>query len=155
MIKHILCTGLISIGIACTTDTFAFDSSSEECSQEALVTNFPPTLLQETLQQFNIPQDQWAAIRQELSAKDKAFVKNLEEKASRMEQNPFLDPQERQAAVKLFRDTLYESFSEVMKAHGITDETLVHAMLDDIQQKKAKAFARCFKTHALTPSGEK
>jgi hypothetical protein len=67
----------------------------------------------------------------------------VEEKASKMDPNPLKDPSQRQAAVKLFRDTLFEVFSGVLNEHGVTDEQKVRAMLDDIQHQKAVRFAQC------------
>jgi hypothetical protein len=124
------------------------DETSDYCSQEALIANFPPTILQETLVQFQIPPEKWEVIRKELIDKDRDFVKELESRASKMSQNPLQDAQQRQTAIKLFRETLYDSFAEVMKAHGIDDAEKIQQMLDDIQMRKARAFGRCFKAQA-------
>lgn len=117
--------------------------SEDECSQEILLSYFPGVFVAETLNRFNIPKDQVDAIKRELLARDKEIIKQVEAKASKMSPNPLKDPEQRQVAVKLFRETLFENFSVVMKAHGVKDDKQIQAMLDDIQQQKAKRFARC------------
>lgn len=118
-------------------------ATSEECSQEALMANFPPDIVLETLDHFDVPKDQREAIKTELIQQDKDFIERLETKASKMHPNPFQDPQQRQTAVKIFREMLYDSFAGVMKSHGVTDEKNIQSMLDNIQQEKAKQFAKC------------
>lgn len=128
---------------AATSAVSAAAPQDEECSQEILLSYFPASFVGDTLTRFNVPKDQWDAITKELSVKDKDIIKQVEAKAGKMTPNPLKDPQQRQAAVKLFRDTLLENFSAVMKAHGVTDDKQIQSMLDDIQQQKAKRFARC------------
>ena len=118
-------------------------ATTEDCSRDLLMAYFPKPFVNATLEHFNVPKDQWDEINKKLAEKDKEIVKNVEEKASKMTPNPLTDPQQRQAAVKLFRETLLDSFSSVMKAHGVKDEKQIQAMLDDIQQQKAKRFAQC------------
>jgi hypothetical protein len=124
----------------------------DECSKELLLAYFPEPFLNETLKKFNVPQEKWATIAKALSENDKKVIANVEEKASKMNPNPLKDPQRRHEAVKIFRETLFETFAGVMKDNGITDETQIHAMLDDVQQQKAKRFAQCMeRQRAQTP----
>lgn len=118
-------------------------ATNDECSQEILLSYFPGVFVSETLTKFNIPKDQWDKIKQELLGRDKEIIKQVEAKASKMNPNPLKDPEQRQAAIKLFRETLFDNFSSVMKAHGVKDDKQIQAMLDDIQQQKAKRFAHC------------
>lgn len=121
----------------------ASNPAADDCSRELLMAYFPKPFVEDTLGRFNVPKDQWDAINKELAVKDKDIVKTVEAKASKMTPNPLTDPQQRQAAVKLFRETLLDSFSSVMKAHGVKDDKQIQAMLDDVQQQKAKRFAKC------------
>lgn len=118
-------------------------SDSEECAQEILLAYFPGIFVRETLSKFKVSQDQWDSINKELVQRDKEIIKKVEAKAAKMSSNPLKDPQQRQAAVKIFRETLFENFAEVMRAHGVKDDQQIQQMLDDIQQQKAKRFARC------------
>ncbi len=118
-------------------------AADEECSKDILLSYFPKIFVEEALGRYNVPKDQWEAIEKELAEKDKNVIKTVEAKAEKMNPNPLKDPQQRQAAVKLFRETLLDSFSTVLKAHGFTDDKQIQAMLDDIQQQKAKRFAKC------------
>lgn len=119
------------------------DQTIDECSRELLLAYFPQPFIKETLKKFNVPEDKWNSIQEQLTRKDKEIIKIVEQKASTMSTNPLKDPQERQAAVKLFRETLFQAFSDVMNEHGISDSKQIQAMLDDIQQQKAQRFVKC------------
>lgn len=116
---------------------------AKECSKEMLMSYFPEEYVKQTLDKFSIPQAQRAGIINELSEKDHLVISTVEERAAKMDPNPLRDPQHRKTAVKLFRDTLYDLFSQVMQAHGVNDKEKIAQMLDYMQQQKAKAFASC------------
>jgi hypothetical protein len=122
-------------------------SALDECSKELLLSYFPQTYVNNSLKKFNIPEDKWAGINRSLASKDKEIVKMVEQKASAINPNPLKDPQQRQAAVKLFRDTLFEVFSAALHENGVQQTDQLHAILDDIQQQKAKKFAECMERH--------
>lgn len=122
----------------------------EECSKEILLAYFPEIFVNETLGRFKVPKDQWDAINKELAVKDKDIIKTVEEKAAKINPNPLKDPQQRQVAVKIFRETLFDSFASVMRTHGVSDDKQIQAMLDDIQQQKAKRFAKCMEAAQKT-----
>ncbi len=136
----------------------AAPAATDECAKELLLSYFPEPIVIETLKRFNVAQDKWAGINKSLSSKDKEVVKIVEEKAAAMHPNPLKDPQQRQAAVKLFRETLLQVFSDAMKDNGMQDASQFQAMLDDIQQQKAKKFAMCMekqKAHMQQHSDDK
>ncbi len=117
--------------------------SVDECSKELLLSYFPEQFVNESLKKYNVPQDQRAAINKELASKNDTVIKSVEEKASKMDPNPLKDPSQRQAAVKIFRETLLEIFSGVMKSHGVNDDQKISQILDDVQHQKAVRFAQC------------
>jgi len=119
--------------------------AADECSREALLAYFPEMFVKETLAKFGVPQDKWDAIVKDLNEKDKGILKTVETKAAAMNPNPLKDPNHRMEAVKIFKETLFEVFSGVLSANGITDKDKIQAMLDDVQQRKAKSFAVCLK----------
>ena len=133
----------------------AADQSVDECSKELLLAYFPEVFVTETLKKFNVPQNKWDAIKRDLTNKDKDVIKIVEEKASKMRRfpNPLKDPQQRQAAVKIFRETLLQIFGDTMRANGISDQSQIQSMLDDIQQQKAKRFAKCMEKQRAEPRG--
>jgi|GEM_PF-1269269 len=120
-------------------------SQVDECSKEILLSYFPEPFVTPTLKKFNVPQDKWDAIVRGLADKNKDVLRLVEEKASKLNPNPFkgFDPSQRAAAVKIFRETLTQVFSEVLKANGVTDDAQIAKMLEDIQQQKAANFAKC------------
>lgn len=135
---------LLSPGVSAAADTPS-TTAPDACSKELLISYFPQIFVTETLKKFDIPKDKWEPIITGLANKDGEVLRAVEEKASRMDPNPFKDrsAQQRQIAVKIFRDTLYDKFNEVLKANGVTNEKQVQAMLDDIALQKAKNFAAC------------
>lgn len=136
-VAFIACLGCLALPDGAT--------AADECSKELLLDYFPKQFVLESLKKFNVPQDKWDAIASSLAAKDKDVVKIVEDKASKLTPNPLKDrdPQQRQIAVKLFRETLLQVFSDALQANGITDQKQLQGMLDDIQQQKARNFALC------------
>lgn len=157
--KHviILCvaTGMLTGSVFAAEATKQPTLTEEDCSQEILLSYFPSIFVKETLKKFKVPENQWDAINKELNARDKEIIKIVESKAAKINPNPLKDPQQRQAAVKLFRETLMDNFASVLKAHGVSDDKQIQAMLDDIQQQKAKRFASCMQQQHQKMSGGK
>lgn len=135
--------GATALMAPCMVSAAAVPAGVDECARELLLSYFPEPIVIDTLKRFSVPQDKWSGITATLSNKDKEVVKIVEQKAADMNPNPLKDPQQRQAAVKLFRETLLQVFSDALKENGITDTSNFQAMLDDIQQQKAKKFAMC------------
>lgn len=131
------------VALSASISPLMADNAIAECSKELLLAYFPEVFVNETLKKFNVPEGEWAAINQELAARDKDVIGIVEDKASRVTPNPLKDPQQRQAAVKIFRETLFEVFSSVMRNHGVNDEKQIQAMLDDVQLQKANRFKQC------------
>lgn len=129
-----------------------------DCSKDLILAFFPEEFVKSTLVKFKIPQDQWDGITKDLAGKDKTVISMVEEKASKMDPNPLKDPSKQAEAVKIFRETLFQIFGDVMKAHGVEDEKKIQEMLDDIQAQKAKRFSECFpqqQMNQMKPSAEK
>jgi hypothetical protein len=133
--------GISALNFSCQLQADAADF----CSKEVLLAYFPENFVRETLKTFKVPHDQWNAIIKELNANEKDVVKLVDEKATQLNPNPLKDrsPESRQETVKIFRETILEIFGNVLKAHGITDDKQIQAMLADVQQQKAKNFAKC------------
>lgn len=131
------------VGLSLMAGSLVADSAVAECSKELLLAYFPESFVNETLKKFNVPESEWPAINKELAARDKDVIGIVEDKASKFTPNPLKDPQQRQAAVKIFRETLFEVFSAVMRDHGVTDEKQIQSMLDDVQLQKAARFKEC------------
>lgn len=115
------------------------------CSKETLMTFFPRPVVKAVLMQNKVSEEEAQQIAQELSQKDQEVVKQVEVKASEMNPNPFSDLAYRNTAIKLFRETLYEVFAKVLKAHQITDENQIQHILEDMQAAKGKLFVECIK----------
>lgn len=137
------CLAAFLIATSVSSPVCAAEQTMDECSRELLLTYFPEPFVKETLKTFNVPEDKWDAIQKSLASKDKDVIQTVEKKAAEMDPNPLKDPQARLAAVKLFRSTLLQLFSEVMEENGVTDEKQIQAMLDGIQLQKAQRFAKC------------
>lgn len=150
-LKKVIAIGILSLGVFSTqlsadTPGSAADAV-DECSKELLLAYFPKTFVNETLKKFKVPENQWDAINKELAEKDKDVIKTVEERAAKINPNLLRDPQQRQAAVKIFRETLFDVFSKIMKEHGVTDDKQIQDMLDDIQKQKALRFKQCMEKH--------
>jgi hypothetical protein len=119
------------------------------CTKDVLMTFFPAPTVKSVLIRNQIPSDQAEAIAKELSKKDQDILKLVEKKASQMDPNPFKDLSQRDAAIKLFRETLYEVFTGVLKEQGIADEDKINTYLEDIREAKGKLFVECIRKEKL------
>lgn len=148
----IITSCLIGFCVVTATPIFA-DTAVDECSKELIMAYFPNPFVRETLKKFNVPENQWDAIINELNAKDKEVIGIVEEKASKIDPNPLKDPSQRLQAVKIFRETLFEIFSGVLNAHGVSDSAQIQQMLDDVNKQKTARFTQCVeRQRAQTPS---
>ncbi len=86
-----------------------------------------------------IPKEQAHIIAQELSSKDRELARIVEEKSAQLEPNPLKNLSQRDLAIKIYRETLYEVFAKVLKSHGITDEDRIQTLLNDLQESRSKA----------------
>lgn len=125
---------------------------SVTCTKEVLMTFFPKPVVKAILVQHKITEEKAQQIAQELAQKDREVVKLVELKASEMNPNPFSDLSYRDTAIRLFRETLYEVFAKVLKAHQITDENEIQHLLEDMQAVKGKLFVECIKKEYEYPS---
>lgn len=143
------CTFLLGVGVMHNVSAVEANAPTaiDECSKELLIAYFPEAFVNETFKKFNVPQDKWNSINKDLAGKEKEVVKIVEEKAEKLSPNPLKDPSQRQAAVKIFRETLLQIFSEALKKNGVNDDKQIQAMLDDVQQQKARRFAQCMEKH--------
>ncbi len=152
--------GLAVIVLSCVMGLSAeaneADFAEEEplmCTKEELVVFFPPNVVRSVLVKAHIPEDQAAKIASELSHKNHELTKLVEAKAEKLHPNPFGDLNQRELASKIYRETRYEVFASVLKAHGITDEHQIHALLDKIQVMQSKLFVECVRRqHAHSTS---
>jgi hypothetical protein len=127
----------------------------QECSRELLLSYFPEPFVRETLSRFQVSEDKTEDIVSQLSNQDQEVIKKVESKAAKLDPNPLKNFADRQKAVQLFRESLLEIFSDVMKRNGVRDDRQIQSMLDDIQHQKARYFVRCMeKQQSQTPSNE-
>lgn len=120
-------------------------SNSMKCTKEELMRFFPEQLVQNLLIKAKIPKDQADAIALELSKKDRELAKIVEEKSAQVDPNPIKDLSQRDLAIKIYRETLYEVFAKVLKSHGITNEDQIQTLLDDLQDARSKLFIECIR----------
>ena len=143
-------TGLTTLYAQDTTQTSAPSLESIDCTKEELMTFFPKPVVEAVLIREQISKEQAQAIAQELSGKDQELVKNVEAKASRLDPNPFKDLNQRDLAIKIYRETLYEVFAKVLKAHDITNDERIQQLLDKVQQAKSRLFIECIRKQQMT-----
>ena len=133
--------------IGLTTGTSLQAAPMEECSKELLLSFFPEAFVTEVLQKYQVPKEKWEPIVKGLQEKNDDVIKLVDEQASKMDPNPLKDSSQKQVAVKIFRETLFQVFSGVLKTNGITDDQKIQSMLGEVQQLKTKRFAQCMESH--------
>lgn len=130
-------------------------SNSMKCTKEELMRFFPEQVVQSILVKANIPKDQADAIATELAQKDKELAKIVEEKSSKIEPHPFKNLSQRDLAIRIYRETLYEVFAGVLKRHGVTNDDQIQSLLDELQEARSKLFIECIrKQHTKSSDSE-
>ncbi len=149
-IRKISSVALLSVGFT----FFGFSQATslqaatvEECSKELLLSFFPEAFVTEVLQKYQVSKEKWEPIVKGLKEKNDEVIKLVDEQASKMNPNPLKDPSQKQQAVKIFRESLYQVFASVLKANGVSDDQKIQSMLGEIQQLKTKRFAQCMETN--------
>jgi hypothetical protein len=147
MFPYLWCTAISMICFANlqaeTTEVFL--SNSMKCTKEELMRFFPEQLVQSVLIKAQLPKEQADAIAQDLSQKDRELARLVEEKSSQIEPNPFKNLSQRDLAIKIYRETLYEVFAKVLKAHGVTNDDQIQTLLDELQEARSKLFIECIR----------
>jgi hypothetical protein len=120
-----------------------------ECSQEILYTYFPRPFVEETMIENGFSQKEAQTIADSLAKMDQKVTITVEQKAQEKDPNPLMSLDRQEDVVQIFKETLLEVFSDVLKQHGKTDSEKVQAMLDAIQEKKALHFAKCLEEGSM------
>lgn len=121
-------------------------NTSPLCSKDILMTFFPKPILKAVLLKHGVSTEQAEEISTELAQKDQEVIKGVEEKASKMDPNPFKDLTDRDQALKVFKEVLFDVFANTVKKHGIEDEAKIQTILDDMQSAKGKLFVECMQS---------
>jgi hypothetical protein len=128
-------------------------SNSMRCTKEELMRFFPEQVVQSILIKAHLPKDQAEAMAHELSQKDQELARIVEEKASKIEPNPFKSLSQRDLAIRIYRETLYEVFAKVLQEHGVTNKDQIQALLDELQETRSKLFIECIRKQGSKSSG--
>lgn len=139
----------VSLGLYAETTEVVL-SNSMKCTKEELMRFFPEQVVRSILLKHNVPKEKVDAIARELSQKDEELSKMVEEKSHRLDANSLKNLSQREAAAKIYRETLYEVFSKELNAHGVTDQDQIQAMLDDLQEARSKLFIECIRKQPTT-----
>lgn len=152
MIATLCCTTLFSMVSLTALEAQPSEETLNKCTKEELMTFFPQQVVESVLLKAHVQKEKAESISKELSQKDRELSKIVENKASKMEQNPFKDLSQRDLAVKIYRETLYEVFAKVLKAHGITNDDQIQSLLEEMSAAKSKLFIDCIKKQTAQPA---
>lgn len=113
------------------------------CTHKMLLSHFPQPFVENTLKKFDVPQDKWNAILENLAEKDQEVVSAVEAEAAKQDPNPLRDPRYRQKAIRIFRSVVERLFVEAMQEGGVTDSGKIRLMLTDVLEQKAEQYSIC------------
>lgn len=140
--SHFVGFAALAIGLFMSPLSICAQQSPQDCSKEVLFSFFPRSIVRQVLQNNQIPQDRWEGILNGLSEQDKDLINRVESKASQL--SPEMQ-NDRKQKIQLLRDIMLQSFTDVMKDNGITDQKLIVKLLNEIQETRAKLFEACKK----------
>ena len=123
-----------------------------KCAKEDLSNYFPKVVVKPVLMKADISAEKAEIIAEDLSNKDGEIEKIVKDKYSKLDPNPLNDPSQRDVAIKVYRESLFQVFSKPLKAQGINDDDKIRALLDEIQRTKSKLFIECIRKETSIPS---
>lgn len=121
------------------------------CTKEELEAFLPEAVVRNVLLKNNFSEADANAIALELWQKNTMMREIMKKKASKLRPNPLEDLSQRDVGLKIYRETLYEVFSQTLKAHGISDEDKIQNLLDEIRETKSKLFLECVGSKKQNP----
>ena len=120
------------------------------CTKDVLMTFFPGPIVKAVLVRYGVEPGKAEKIAEELSGKDREVVSDVEKKSAEYDPNPLNDLNQRDLAVKIFRETLYEVFAKVLKTNQVAgDDNEIQTILDDMKEIKGKLFVECIKKEQM------
>lgn len=127
-------------------------SNAMKCTKEELMRSFPEQLVFSILDNAKITKEQATEIAKELSKKDKELARLIEEKTEKLGANKIQNLSQRDQAIRIYRETLYEVFAKVLKAHGITDDDQIQNLLEELGEARSKLFIECIRKQPVRTS---
>ncbi len=122
------------------------------CSKEELLSFFPKQIVEQVLLQFHIPAVKASEVAEELAAKNHELIQMVEQRAATLDPNPFKDPTQREKAIQIYQEVLYEVLAQALKSHEIVGEAQVDLYLQEIRKLKSRLFVQCIRSqNAQTP----
>jgi hypothetical protein len=150
--KSILTRVIFIVAIICSPVVALLATEKElpvhatlNCTKEELMTFFPKAVVKAVLIKSKISEEQADSIAEDLSTKDAELDKIVKDKASKLDPNPLHDLNQRDVAIKIYRESLFQGFAKVLRAHGITDDEKIQALLDELQRSKSQLFVDCIR----------
>lgn len=131
----------------CTeNEILAVNNSYLPCSKEELMKFFPQPIVKGVLMNdAHLPEQEADSIAQELAKADQRLEKMVDEKAARYNPNPLKNLGQRDQAIKIYQETLFEVFASTLKSHNIKDESQIRFLLEEIRSIKSKMFVDCIR----------
>lgn len=119
------------------------------CLRELELHFFDPTLVNQALSMYNVPQGTWATILQSLQERSASVPERLKSKTAGMYPNPIAYPLQKGPTAKLLKDTLYEVFVEALAQNGVHEQPTVGLMFDFIFSRQMPSLIQCFGPEVL------
>jgi len=120
-------------------------SAQDPCSEEFQKNPFPPDVVNQVLEQFRVSPSEWVGINRALERQVALSEVRVQQRAAKLERNPFNPPQQKVVIGKLYREVLIEGFGFVMRQHGIKKTRQIYDMFDAIQDEKAERIWECLR----------
>ena len=86
------------------------------CTREILMAFFPQPIVQSILIKHHVAETQAKEVAQSLSTKDSEILQSIEKKSAMIKSQPLLDMNQREAALQLFKEALFEVFSKTLES---------------------------------------
>lgn len=134
---------LVSVEPGVETQSIAIDPST--CTKEDLMVFFPQPIVKAVLIRHHFSDSDAEHIAKMLAGKQSEIIHIIENKASQVHPNPFEDLSQRDVALKIFKETLYQVLRQVLQTYQKTNKEEIQAILEDTRVVRGRLFIECIK----------
>lgn len=124
------------------------------CAQEVLFRFFPKEITLEAMRENGLTGENAESVASVLWNSDNTIIREIEDRASKMDPNPLLDDGSPEVRAKLFKEVATDVFMKALTDEGFQDTSKALQIFDAVQEARFVQFQKCQGGGELVPTTE-
>lgn len=120
------------------------------CVENLQIHFFVDSLVNQSLSFYDVRQELWVPINEELREKSKEIPAMMIKKTARLVPNPLEYPMQKFETAKLLKETLFDVFSSVLHKYNVDEAWRIEAAFNTLFLQRRAAFVDCFGPESQT-----